>query len=104
MSWAGTEAGGVAFEQPAHLALVGVEVVGQLPADTDGDPGRHPPGPHLGVHRVDQVAGLDGALVDLPGELAEQRVLEDAPFGVGEQLLLVAALPGDPFGEVRPPG
>ena len=104
VSCAGPEPGGVAFEQPAHLALLRVEVVGEPPADADGEPGRHAPGPHLGVHRVDQVAGLDRAVVDLPGELAEQRVLEDPLLGVGEQLLLVAAFPGDPLGEVRDRG
>ena len=95
-----TQPGRVAFEQLAYVALVRVQVVGEPPAHADRESGRHPPRAHLGVHRVDEVAGLDGPPVDLPGELTEQRVLEHPLLRLGEQLLLVSALPGDPLGEV----
>jgi len=89
-----TQPGRIAFQQLTDVALIRVQVVGEPPADANGQPGRHPPGPHLGVHCVDEVTGFDGPLVDLPSQLPKQRVLEDPLSRLGEQLLLVAAFPG----------
>jgi hypothetical protein len=78
VSWAAGQLGRVPFQQRAGFPLVGVEVVGELPADSDGQPRRHAAAAHLRIHGLDQVAGFHRALVDLPRQLGQQGVFQDA--------------------------